>query len=53
MTLHFAKAGDLPIEVVVGSYGQSGPVIGDPAAAPSAMEMSGTSGDGMSSMEGM
>lgn len=48
MTLHFAKAGDLPIEVVVGSYGQSGPVIGDPAAAPSAMEMSG-----MSSMEGM
>lgn len=48
MVLHFAKAGDLPIQVVVGSFGQSGPVIGDPAAAPSGLEMSG-----MSSMPGM
>lgn len=55
MTLHFAKAGDLPIQVVVGSFGQSGPVIGDPAAAPSSMQMdmSGMSDDGMSSMAGM
>jgi copper(I)-binding protein len=54
MVLHFAKAGDLPIQVVIGSFGQSGPVIGDPAAAPaSSMEMSGMSMDSMSSMPGM
>jgi copper(I)-binding protein len=56
MTLHFAKAGDLPIQVVVGSFGQSGPVIGDPAAAPASsmqMDMSGMSMDSMSSMPGM
>jgi len=45
MTLHFAKAGDIPIELNVGSFAQSGPPIGDPAAASKPMNM-----DSMSSM---
>jgi copper transport protein len=55
MVLHFANAGDLPIQVVVGSFGQRGPVLGDPAAAPASSEgtTGGMSMDDMSSMEGM
>jgi hypothetical protein len=54
MVLHFAKAGDLPVTLNIGSFGQSGPPIGDPAAAPSnTPPSSGLSMDGMASMPGM
>jgi hypothetical protein len=45
MTLHFAKTGDLPVELNVGTIAQSAPVVD---GASSAMDMGG-----MSSMPGM
>ncbi len=48
MVLHFAKAGDLPVELNIGGFGQSAPPTASPGASvmPSgAMDM-----DGMSSM---
>ena len=49
MVLHFAKAGDLPIELTIGGPGQMTPPTGDtPPASMPPMDMSG-----MSSMEGM
>jgi|GEM_PF-207667 len=47
MTLHFAKAGDLPVELNVGTIAQSAPVT-DGISSMDGMDMSG-----MSSMEGM
>jgi copper transport protein len=47
MTLHFAKAGDLPVELNIGTIAQSAPVT-DGASSMAPMDMSG-----MSSMEGM
>jgi copper transport protein len=41
MVLHFAKAGDLPIELNVGGFAQKAPPAGD---ASSSMDMSGMSG---------
>ena len=41
MVLHFAKAGDLPIELNVGGYGQQAPPTGE---ASSSIDMSGMSG---------
>lgn len=44
LVLHFAKAGDLPIELNIGSLGQSAPPVGSGASAmPSAMDMGGMS----------
>ncbi|MEO8757768.1 MAG: copper chaperone PCu(A)C [Devosia sp.] len=54
LTLHFAKAGDLPVALNVGGFGQQAPPTDDAASsALPAMDMSGMDMDGMSSMPGM